>query len=114
MAAAWKGIIARRLAIAEPVIRDMASRHYGAEDIGPRLKIHPNTVRQYARRLGIELPNNGRTVYKLDKSTWAKVIPELMAQGLNQIEIGKRLGCSGGAISKFVCNAGIRKVNDER
>lgn len=106
---AWGKIMARRLGEAEPVIRDMARRNYGAEDIGPRLRITPSTVRRYAVLLGIPLPTNGRTVFRLDRTGWHERVKDYLARGMTTAQMGQELGCSPTAVSKWILNQGLRQ-----
>lgn len=107
----WSEIMRRRLEAAGPKIRDLARLSYGAEDIGPKIGIGPQTVRRYARILGIPIQTNGRTVFRLDKREWPEKVPKLLAQGLNQEEVGRRLGCSGSAVCKWLLNQGYKKTS---
>lgn len=103
----WKEIMRRRLAQAEPKIREFAALGYGAEDIGPKVGRTPTTVRRYAAIMGLTLPNNGRKVFRLNKSNWGKKVPPLVKKGVKHRDIAQVLGCSASAVSKWLLNAGI-------
>lgn len=106
-------LVARRIKRIEPVLRELAEvKRLGAEDIGPRVGVTPHTARRYLRLLGINFVTNGRKVFKLDTSGWAKDVPKMYAQGKSTQEIAELKGVCASSIYRWLANNGHITVRE--
>jgi uncharacterized protein YjcR len=99
-----------RARAAEATLRELAEvKRYGAEDIGPKLGVSPSTARTWLKRLGIDFPTNGRTVYKWDTTGWEKTVLPLYRKGVPCGLIADKMGCSVSTVHRWLANGGHAK-----
>lgn len=103
-------LIDLRARAAEATLRELAEvKRYGAEDIGPKLGVSPSTARTWLKRLGIDFPTNGRTVYKWDTTGWDKAVLPLYRKGVPVPMIADKMGCSVSTVHRWLANSGFAK-----
>lgn len=91
----------------EATLRELAVvKRLGAEDIGPKLGIHPNTARRYLMLLGIDFPTNGRKVFRIDRTGWEKDVLKWHRQGKSTKEIAALKGVSPSSVYRWLANGG--------
>jgi uncharacterized protein YjcR len=96
-----------RARAAEATLRELAEvKRYGAEDIGPKLGLSPSTARTWLKRLGIDFPTNGRTVFRFDTKGWDKKVLPLYRKGIPAAMIAEKMGCSTSTIHRWLANNG--------
>jgi uncharacterized protein YjcR len=99
-----------RARAAETTLRELAEvKRYGAEDIGPKLGVSASTARTWLKRLGIDFPTNGRTVYKWDTTGWEKTVLPLYRKGVPVPMIADKMGCSVSTVHRWLANSGFAK-----
>jgi uncharacterized protein YjcR len=99
-----------RARAAEATLRELAEvKRYGAEDIGPKLGVSPSTARTWLKRLGIDFPTNGRTVFRWDTTGWDKTVLPLYRKGVPVPMIADKMGCSTATIRRWLLNNGFSK-----
>ena len=75
-------------------------------DIAARLSVSRETAATWAELLGVTILNSYRRP-RLDKSTWAKLLPPMRKRGMTYKEIGAQVGATNISVCRWFLNQGI-------
>jgi hypothetical protein len=94
------------LAVSEELKRLNDRERLNLPDIAARLGVTRETAATWAELLGIAIHNSYKRP-RVDKTTWAKVLPTLRKSGMTYKQIAAKIGATPISVCRWFLNQGI-------